>query len=916
MPIPFGRATVVRITGKSDLSRTIAYVARTAIRAVRRRKIYNYTHLHDDLVHHEVLLPPGAPDDLRSCNVFANSLDLAELRKIRTPPAKRERQVQVAVTVVVALPPASEVALHEAAEILRRIVLTARGPQDLPIHLAIHRKSINVHGHATYALRPIHTDGSWGLKVRDKFIHLRQSQYQPNKPHVAEDFSWHALSRDIHQAFFVERGIDLVVDPAAPCPGTHIRPFEYANGEFHNEVSRQQIEQQRQDLHDTNLEIICGSPTRLVETLLKGRASLQADELRRLCTRFIDDEVQRQAEVDRILQDQNIMSLSENAEAQQPGHATTRRTMRLVRQAMDVVENATTKIRAITGPDHDAVLAQIVESAEIEQDTFGHPLIIGLVRSDCEKTRMALALDKSLTATIDMAVTAPGTERKASKRRDICLTPGRTVIVPRCEKIGDRQLARLILAVDRSGARLILGHDQNFARGMVRNHLAAYIVDRSVKSRLPIKGEENSQVMVRMLRAGLLQQAVAAMIDHDLVTFGERSPEWHDDAPHLVVCDDPRRISAATKTARVEFVHAGLIDEPQTVVGAAGNMTFSLGEWVVTTATRGLPPTLDAHQLAQVVAIDTDNGWIDVLRQDEVSRIDLLYSPAIRPAAAISVREAWDARHDINLAIEVSDPRRVWSALLLAADRVGRTQLFVEPTLARNTAELVDAARRSIPGSLHLQVVQRDMGAKVSRRTFEVIEFPEYAPLQPSLVDATRRLVPGSLRQPVVQTDMDETVGRRSLEVVNVTEHAPPHVNRDPVLVNFDEEVRRRLRRRVETYSLLREFVATGHPNQESNVERALQYCQSGVSEVLIRSLAGRVQQGQGQDDLGAMDFPFDLRGLEPERWSETELWRFEHDLQYLTAPYFGPLWRPGPRSRVLEEVLDNDVPQDPSLED
>jgi len=120
----------------------------------------------------------------------------------------------------------------------------------------------------------------------------------------------------------------------------------------------------------------------------------------------------------------------------------------------------------------------------------------------------------------------------------------------------------------------------------------------------------------------------------------------------------------------------------------------------------------------------------------------------------------------------------------------------------------------------------------------------------------------------------------------------------------------------VETYSSLREFVATGHPNQESNVERALQYCQSGVSEVLIRSLAGRVQQGQGQDDLGAMDFPFDLRGLEPERWSETELWRFEHDLQYLTAPYFGPLWRPGPRSRVLEEVLDNDVPQDPSLED
>ncbi|ANW00301.1 MobA/MobL family protein [Bradyrhizobium icense] len=412
MPIPFGRATVVRITGKSDLSRTIAYIARAAIRAVKRRKIYNYTHLKGDLVHHEVLLPPGAPDDLRSCNVFANSLDFAELRKMRTPPTQRERQVQVAVTVVIALPPASEVALHEAAEILRRIVITARGPQDLPIHLAIHRKIINLHGHATYALRPIHPDGSWGLKVRDKFIHLRKSQYQPNKAHVAEDFSWHELSRDIHQAYFVERGIDLVVDPAAPCPGTHIRPFEYANGEFHNEVSQQQIEQQRQELHAANLAIIHGSPTKLVETLLKGRASVQIGELRRLCARFIDNEAQQEAEVDRILSDQNIVSLAESADGQEAGHATTRRTMRLLTRAIGLVENATTEVRAITGPDHEAVLAQIVEWAEIEQDMFKPPLIIGLALSDCDSSKEALAALEPLTGTIDMAVTARAGERK------------------------------------------------------------------------------------------------------------------------------------------------------------------------------------------------------------------------------------------------------------------------------------------------------------------------------------------------------------------------------------------------------------------------------------------------------------------------------------------------------------------------
>jgi hypothetical protein len=706
MAIPFARATPVRIAATSDLSRFIAYVARTAIRAVGRRKIYDYTHLDDDLVYHEVLLPLGAPDDLKSCSVFANSLDSAELRKMRTPPARRKRQMQVAVTVIIALPPASEVALHEAAEILRRVVLAARNPQDLAIHLAIHRKTINVHGHATYALRPIHADGTWANKIRDQFIRLRQSRYRASTSHVAEDFDWQELSRQIHQAFFVERGIDLAVDPAALRPEEHIRPFEFANGEFHNDASRQQIEQQRQDLHGVNVEIICGSPTKLIKALLKGRASLQVEELRRLCTRFIDNDVQRQAELDRILQDQNTVCLTESAEAVKPRHATTRRTMRLIRHAIDVIENGTTKVRAITGPDHEAVVAQMVERAEIEQDMFERPLILGLTLSDCEDSRNALAALQPLTGTIEMAVTAPGAERKGSKKRDICLTPGRTVIVPHAEKVEDQRLARLILAVDRSGARLLLGHDQSYARGMVRDHLAAYIVDRSINLPL-IKGGDNSHVIVRMLRAGLLQQAVTAMIDYDLMIFGERSPEWHDDAPHLVVCDDSRRISAAAKTARAEFVRAGLIDDPQTVVTATGNMTFSLGEWVVTTATRGLPPGLDAHQLAQVVAIDTDNDWIDVLRQGEVNRLDLMHGPPIRPAAAVSIRDAWDVPDDVNLAIEVSDPRWVWSALLLAASRIGCAQLFVEPTLAQNAAELIDAARRSIPGSLHNQVVRR-----------------------------------------------------------------------------------------------------------------------------------------------------------------------------------------------------------------
>lgn len=94
--------------------------------------------------------------------------------------------------------------MTEAAEILRRVVLAARGSEAIPIHVAIHEARINRHAHVLFALRPVDSDGTLGLKLRD-FILLHRHTASGNKgADVVEAINWPYLSWETQQAFFHE----------------------------------------------------------------------------------------------------------------------------------------------------------------------------------------------------------------------------------------------------------------------------------------------------------------------------------------------------------------------------------------------------------------------------------------------------------------------------------------------------------------------------------------------------------------------------------------------------------------------------------------------------------------------------------------------------------------------------------------
>ena len=125
MAITFARLMPILLTVRSGAVRVLAYIARTVIYDPRIQKLFDYTSLATDFACGGIILPEDHPPGFADITNLAVNLDRAEFRKVRTPLEERARLPQVGLALVVALPPDGELWLHEAAELMQRIVKAA-----------------------------------------------------------------------------------------------------------------------------------------------------------------------------------------------------------------------------------------------------------------------------------------------------------------------------------------------------------------------------------------------------------------------------------------------------------------------------------------------------------------------------------------------------------------------------------------------------------------------------------------------------------------------------------------------------------------------------------------------------------------------------------------------------------------------
>jgi hypothetical protein len=906
--IIFARLDPVHLTPRSGAARLIAYTGRTII--ADRGLLHDYRHLAGDLAHQEVMLPADYPAEFDVPAILATALDRAELQKVRTRLEDRDRLPQVGLNLTIALPPDDEVYLHEAAEIMRRIVNAARGSRPIAAHFAIHDHRRNRHGHGLFALRGFDENGVAGPRERDLVVRIRSTKAGMQ---VVEGIDWPSLAWEIQQLFFVELGTDLVVDPVAPVPGRHLSPVVYGLGSKSGPDTKR--DEDYGQTRSANIAAIEGSPTALIETLLRGRSTLQVAQIERLCAKFLDSRASQQIQIDRILSDQNVITLADTSSADGPSYVTTRRVHRLVARAVKLIENSgIDRVTAVTGSDHAAVVEQILELCAVGCHA---PLILGQSLSDCDATNTALAAYQPIVSTIEMAITGLPDLREKGRNRGVRLQHGRLVVVPQAERIDDFRLARLIVAVNRFGGDLILGHDQSLGTGVVCRHLAAYAADRVPE----IEPAASDPVTIeRLLRSGLVGRAVTAMSVCGRLEFG--IPQDRDAGTTMfIACDDPRRIAAISDSIRKDRISAGMIGRPTRLEASRGPLELSVEEWVIATGRVQGEPGLEVGQFAQISAIDEVRNIIVLEHNHVLTRIDLGSKIAIRPATAISIREARGLPANVSLVVELTDPRRLWGALLLAAQRGELARVQISPTIARTRDDLIDAARRYLPAAFpHRRHVLGDRDAELDKMVpKEATKLPDldFLPDQATVRVTTPPSVNAAENVAYIFDDPDAELGKmvpkaacKLPDLDFLPDQATVRITTPPS-INAAENVRNLISSNVHArlgYHLLFNHVGRHNPNSAANAEHVLALCSSELSRIVARHLAGIQHREAPDDDLSVFDLPPELTEMEPRNFDLIDVEWLKLDLWTMTIP--GSVWGTRAafkfRARPLSEPLDD----------
>jgi Ti-type conjugative transfer relaxase TraA len=228
MPIWFAHTEVIHAAEDSSASGISAYICR----GVRTNKVtgarYNFSHKASDLVHHEIMLPKGAPTRFQDAATLWDEATLKEITiNRRTRRARFKKNAQVAKHVVLALP--KELDDAGRLELTRLFVYENFTKFGVAVEFAIHRPDPNSpdnhHAHLLVTTRLVRKDG-FGSKARALnpgfSTGAKGKRFVSEADHISD--RWAGLQNQ----FFADRGLTLRVDPKRSVPSLHLGPTWHA----------------------------------------------------------------------------------------------------------------------------------------------------------------------------------------------------------------------------------------------------------------------------------------------------------------------------------------------------------------------------------------------------------------------------------------------------------------------------------------------------------------------------------------------------------------------------------------------------------------------------------------------------------------------------------------------------------------
>jgi hypothetical protein len=714
MAIIFTNASHQNLTTTGGTPGHVSYIGRLAAFDPRLDKQLDFTDLGDDLVYSRLWLPDGAPAEFGDIERLAIENDLAEMRRVRQL-LNRERLPQIGVALISALPPDREITLDEAKEIAWQIVFEARRGYRLAVYLVIHDPSLklpearNRHAHAFILTREMGPEGLAPTKLRKGIALVRNGR---GSSFVAEGINWPDLTSEVLRTKLLEYGSDVTVDLIAPYPQTHLRPAGRGSNTGRLTFHRAQK-------MDENLAAIHGDPCELLGKLLRGRSTLEIEELRGFVAKCVDSRRDRDAAVDRILNNSEVVTLADTASPQKARFVTTAAVHGSIEYAVELVDRSKRgagTIHTAVGTDHAAVVAAInalLDDGSLE--TGSGLLIIGSRLSDCDE--MAETLEPVNPKAVTLKAVLTGVSAEAGRRKSRALPAQGLVIVPRAERVGDQDLAKLLDLAEQSETLVVLGKDLSVETGVVANRLVCYAVDRLTSSRSISEQRISAE---RLLRSGLTTAAIRTMAARLTFEPLDKSPADRDNFDFIVRTNSVA-LKAADKELAAAYGRKCIARGESSFVADLTHGPAALWPWQPIVFTRtdyaALPPKIREGQIATIFSIDRRLSTIQALLSDgQLVSISTRKFPWFRSGFALSIREARQLRGRPSLRVELGYARRAWAALVLAAtQRQPAASVVIDPVVARNATSLATVLSGSLPGTLPTELcVMPDSNAELS----------------------------------------------------------------------------------------------------------------------------------------------------------------------------------------------------------
>jgi hypothetical protein len=851
MAIIFTNASHQNLTATSGTPSHLSYIGRLAAFDPRLEKQLDFTHLGDDLVYSRLWLPDGAPAEFTNIERLAIENDLAEMRRVRQL-VNRERLPQIGIALISALPPDPEITLDEAKEVAWQIVSEARRGYRLAVYLVIHDPSLkspgarNRHSHAFMLTREIGSDGLARTKLRKGIALVRNG----GGSFVAEGTNWPDLTGEVLRTKLLEYGSDVTVDLIAPYPQTHLRPVGRGSNTGRLAFHRAQK-------MDDNLAAIHGDPRLLLEKLLRGRSTLEIEALRGFVAKCIDSSHDRDAAIDRILDNPEVVTLADTVNRQKARFVTTAAIHGAIEYAVELVDRSrrgAATIHTAVGADHATVVAAInalLDDGSVE--TGSGPLIIGSRLSDCDDMAEALGPANPGVATLKAVLAGVSAETGRGKRRALPLRG--LAIVPRAERIGDQDLAELLDLAEQSETLVVLGKDLSVETGVVANRLVCHAVDRLT----PLRNLSEQRVSAeRLLRAGLTTAAVKTLADR--LTFAPLDSSPADrEGFDFVVCTNGKALKAVDKELAAAYGRKCAARGEYSFVAELTHGPAVLWKWQPIVFTRTnydvLPPTIREGQNATIFSADSHTSTIQALLSDgELVSISTREFPWLRSGFALSIREARQLKERARLRIELGDARRAWAALVLAAGQSRSASVVIDPMVARDADTLAMVLSGSLPGALPSELYLRpDANAEISAELAKVTDSIEI-----EAFPAPEAVVPEQA-QPALPILLTDSV-------------------RD--LLASDEHAAR-------AYDLLSELLHPDKACDELIAAKLQTICApDSLTMHVVNQLrrAHQIAQNANQEDED-FDMPRELTIQNPRQWTASDLSQLKLDLFFMFFP-------------------------------